>query len=86
MRRKDVIKKNATCWSLTEAGRSKATKLVRAHRLWEVYLDNHFPQDAHQLHYSAERLEHVTTQEMQSRLGDAKKDPHGSKVPDESSG
>lgn len=83
MRRKEIIKNNSTRWSLTEAGRSKATKLVRAHRLWEVYLDKHFPQNTHQLHYSAERLEHITTEEMQTSLGDAKKDPHGSKVPDE---
>ena len=59
----------------------RATTLVRAHRLWEVYLDKHFPQDAHQFHESASRLEHITTSSMQSSLGDADEDPHGSKVP-----
>ncbi len=70
-------------WSLTDDGRVQATKLVRTHRLWEVYLDTHFPQDSHQLHQSAERLEHVTTPEMQSSLGNADEDPHGSKVPND---
>ncbi len=83
LQRKDSVTKNASSWSLTEGGRIRATALVRTHRLWEVYLDKHFPQDSHQLHQSAERLEHVTTPEMQSLLGDAKKDPHGSPVPDD---
>ncbi|HJN72205.1 MAG TPA: metal ABC transporter permease [Phycisphaerales bacterium] len=68
-------------WRLTEQGRKEAALIVRSHRLWETYLDKHFPQDVYQLHQSAERLEHVTSTQMQSRLGDAEKDPHGSKVP-----
>ena len=76
------IAKDGNCWLLTDQGRSIAITLVRSHRLWEVYLDKHFPQDKHQLHHAASRLEHVTTESMQSALGDAKKDPHGSRVPD----
>jgi len=76
------IAKFGKCWLLTDQGRSFATTLVRTHRLWEVYLDKHFPQDQHQLHYSASRLEHVTTESMQSALGDARTDPHGSIVPE----
>ena len=68
-------------WELTDVGRKRATSIIRTHRLWEVYLDKHFPQDKHQLHHAASRLEHVTTDEMQSALGDATHDPHGSKVP-----
>lgn len=81
LQKKDSIAREDVHWFLTERGRIRATKLVRAHRLWEVYLDKHFPQDSHQLHQSAERLEHVTTPSMHSSLGDAKEDPHGSKVP-----
>ena len=76
------IAKEANGWFLTDQGRSIATTLVRSHRLWEVYLDKHFPQDKYQLHHSASRLEHVTTELMQSALGDAKTDPHGSNVPE----
>ena len=81
LQKKDSITREEAHWSLTERGRIRATKLVRAHRLWEIYLDKHFPQDSHQLHQSAERLEHVTTPSMHSSLGDAKEDPHGSRVP-----
>ena len=75
------IAKEGKGWLLTDQGRSIATTLVRSHRLWEVYLDKHYPQDKYQLHHSASRLEHVTTESMQSALGDAKTDPHGSNVP-----
>ncbi len=75
------IAKEGKSWLLTDQGRTFATTLIRTHRLWEVYLDKHFPQDKHQLHHAASRLEHVTTEAMQSALGDAKTDPHGSDVP-----
>ena len=79
-----TIQKTNTDWKLTEAGRSRATSLIRSHRLWEAYLDKHYPQDSHQLHHAAELLEHVTTREMQSALGSADVDPHGSPVPEDS--
>ncbi|MEE2912288.1 MAG: metal ABC transporter permease [Planctomycetota bacterium] len=75
------ISKDGSGWLLTEKGRLFATSIIRTHRLWEVYLDKHFPQDEHQLHHAASRLEHVTSESMQSALGDARTDPHGSNVP-----
>jgi manganese/zinc/iron transport system permease protein len=76
-----AISREASHYILTKSGQARATSLVRVHRLWEVYLDKNFPQDSHQLHQSASRLEHVTTEEMQSHLGDADTDPHGMPVP-----
>ena len=81
LQKRKVVSKKAMSWSLTERGRKQAAALIRTHRLWEVYLDKHFPQDGHQLHQSAERLEHITTTEMRVKLGNAKEDPHGSQVP-----
>ena len=81
LERQGGVQRNGGNWSLTDKGRARATALVRSHRLWEVYLDKHFPQDRHQLHHAASRLEHVTTDDMQLELGDAKHDPHGSRVP-----
>jgi Mn-dependent DtxR family transcriptional regulator len=81
LQKRNVVSKTKVLWSLTDCGRKQAATLVRSHRLWEVYLDKHFPQDVHQLHKSAERLEHITTPEMQVKLGNAKEDPHGSQVP-----
>jgi manganese/zinc/iron transport system permease protein len=81
--RGNAVSRDDSSWALTSDGRIRATKLIRSHRLWEVYLDKHYPQDSHQLHESAERLEHITTPEMRSMLGDAKEDPHGMQVPDD---
>jgi manganese/zinc/iron transport system permease protein len=78
-----AIQQTQLSWSLTSEGRTRATALVRSHRLWEVYLEKHYPQDSHQLHHSASRLEHVTTETMKLELGDAEIDPHGSPVPDD---
>jgi manganese/zinc/iron transport system permease protein len=83
LQKKDAVSREASSWSLTDGGRIRATKLVRSHRLWEVYLDKHYPQDVHQLHPSAARLEHITTPSMRTSLGDAKEDPHGSRVPND---
>ncbi len=83
LQKRNAVTKRVASWSLTEVGRTRAAKLIRSHRLWEVYLDTHFPQDSHQLHESAERLEHITTPEMRSMLGDAREDPHGSNVPED---
>lgn len=70
---------------LTDAGRAAAGQLVRSHRLWEVYLDQHFDLPSDHLHGSAMRLEHVTSDETQRRLadeaGDPPVDPHGHPIP-----
>jgi manganese/zinc/iron transport system permease protein len=70
---------------LTEAGRTAARKLVRAHRLWETYLDTHFDLPRDHLHDAAERMEHFLDPELQAEL-DAElagvaTDPHGKEIP-----
>ncbi len=70
---------------LTLAGRESAAALVRSHRLWEAYLDEHLQLPADHLHSPAERLEHVTDAAIQARLaestGDPARDPHGALIP-----
>jgi ABC-type Mn2+/Zn2+ transport system permease subunit len=72
---------------LTDAGRSAARILVRAHRLWETYLDTHFDLPRDHLHDAAERMEHFLDPELQAEL-DAElagvaTDPHGKAIPRE---
>lgn len=70
---------------LTELGRSKAEKIVRNHRLWELYLTDvaHYPAD--HVHEDAEKMEHILgddlAQQLTSRLNYPKKDPHGRDIP-----
>lgn len=72
--------------NLTPSGRSAALKVVRKHRLWEVFLVDklHFKWD--EVHEIAEQLEHVNSpllvQRLDDFLGNPKVDPHGDPIPD----
>lgn len=72
--------------NLTPSGRSAALKIVRKHRLWEVFLVDklHFNWD--EVHEIAEQLEHVNSpllvQRLDDFLGNPKVDPHGDPIPD----
>ena len=71
--------------ALTETGLLKALQLVRAHRLWESYLAQKQGFEPHQLHWLAEKDEHILPQEfldqIDQSLGFPDLDPHGSPIP-----
>jgi ABC-type Mn2+/Zn2+ transport system permease subunit len=70
---------------LTEAGRRRAESIVRAHRLWEAYLEKDLDLPADHLHEPAERMEHYIgpdlQTELETRLGQPGVDPHGRSIP-----
>ena len=70
---------------LTKAGRGEARGLVRAHRLWESYLETHFALPHDHLHEPAERMEHFLDpklrDELDAELADRERDPHGKTIP-----
>jgi len=70
--------------TLTEAGQREYSRLVRAHRLWETYLD-HVGTHADKLHTLAHKLEHVhddaTIYYLDDKLGHPLTDPHGAEIP-----
>lgn len=70
---------------LTEDGRRLATKMMRRHRLWEMFLVKFLGYTWDAVHEEAERLEHVTSDEMELRLdrtlGYPRLDPHGDPIP-----
>ena len=70
---------------LTECGKQLARSIIRSHRLWEAYIYKHFNIPADHVHNTAERLEHITTKDMQERLfkasDEASDDPHGKPIP-----
>ncbi len=71
-------------YRLTSRGRDEARQLVRAHRLWEGYLQTNLSLPVDHLHAPAERLEHVTSPAMCEQLaGDAEPqvDPQGKTIP-----
>lgn len=74
--------------TLTKIGQSVALKVIRKHRLWEVFLLEklHFTWD--EVHVIAEELEHINSEKLVEKLdeflGFPKFDPHGDPIPDQS--
>jgi len=72
--------------SLTEEGRKDAVKILRAHRLWEAYLE-HVGTPESEIHPKAHDLEHVSDAEaieyLDDLLGHPVKDPHGQEIPED---
>lgn len=70
---------------LTSEGNRIALKIIRKHRLWEVFLVNilNFSWDA--VHETAEQLEHIDSPELIEKLDEfldfPKFDPHGDPIP-----
>ena len=70
---------------LTHSGRKLAMKMMRRHRLWEIFLVRFLGYRWDEVHEEAERLEHVTSEELEQRLDQALEfptvDPHGDPIP-----
>ncbi len=72
--------------SLTKEGKIIAIKMVRAHRIWEVFLSEKLNFSWENVHQDAEMLEHVSSPELLERLyhflGEPKYCQHGNPIPD----
>jgi manganese/iron transport system permease protein/iron/zinc/copper transport system permease protein len=84
MEQDGLISASAGGYRLTEAGQKEAGQVLRAHRLWETYLESiGTPQE--ELHPTADRLEHIraggTVDYLDEKLGQPVLDPHGKKIP-----
>ncbi|HEX6491676.1 MAG TPA: metal-dependent transcriptional regulator [Gaiellaceae bacterium] len=70
---------------LTAAGEQVAVEVIRHHRLLELYLAKTLGLHVDDVHDEADRLEHVLSEELESRidraLGFPTHDPHGDPIP-----
>jgi DtxR family Mn-dependent transcriptional regulator len=70
---------------LTTKGKKMALSILRRHRLWEMYLVKFLGYSWDKVHDEAERLEHITSEELEHRLDKALGfptiDPHGDPIP-----
>jgi DtxR family transcriptional regulator, Mn-dependent transcriptional regulator len=70
---------------LTAQGRRAALKMIRRHRILEVYLIEQLGYDWDGVHDEAERLEHAVSdkliERMSGTLGHPRYDPHGAPIP-----
>lgn len=71
---------------LTEEGERNAMKVIRKHRLWEVFLVEYLGFGWEEVHDVAEQLEHIQSDKLVDRLDDflgyPAYDPHGDPIPD----
>lgn len=83
--KKRLIAKNERIIILTESGISEARRIVRLHRLWELYLNESMNIAADHVHDSAEKMEHLLTPEIEAYLERGlnfpKLDPHQETIP-----
>ena len=70
---------------LTDEGFDEARRVVRNHRLWELFLTQEAHLASDHVHADAEYIEHVLPREVLSRLeqmlDNPKADPHGQPIP-----
>jgi manganese/zinc/iron transport system permease protein len=75
-------------YRLNEAGIKAAKRVVRLHRLWEVYLTQYLRIAPDHVHDTAEAVEHIITPELEIELEKLLQfpstDPHGSVIPSKS--
>ncbi len=70
---------------LTDAGRARARRLIRSHRLWEAYLVEYLGLPLDHVHEPAERMEHYIDapleRQLTSDVTSKETDPHGRPLP-----
>lgn len=74
-----------TTLALTPTGIAEGERILRNHRLWELFLSREFELPEDHLHRDAEEIEHIMTPELAAALSvhldDPRLDPHGKPIP-----
>jgi manganese/zinc/iron transport system permease protein len=80
-----VTKSNKGSWQLTPEGKEKGRRVVRLHRLWELYLTQYLNIASDHVHEDAETIEHILTPELEAKIQEQlnfpELDPHASRIP-----
>jgi len=70
---------------LTDEGMALALRVLRRHRLLELYLVQELGYELHEVHHEAENLEHAVSdrfiEAIATKLGNPTLDPHGDPIP-----
>lgn len=85
LRSQGYLTKAAAGYRLTTAGFRRGQRIVKLHRLWEVYLTQYMLLASDHVHDDAESIEHFLTPELEKLLEENLNfpivDPHLSKIP-----
>ena len=79
------LDRKGTFAQLTEEGKVRAQRVVKIHRLWELYLTTQLNIAPDHVHDDADTIEHLLTPELEAELERVlnypKVDPHRSEIP-----
>lgn len=79
------LEKENNKWALSPEGKNKGQRIVKLHRLWEVYLTKYVQIAPDHVHEDAESIEHIITPELERRLEELLNfpltDPHNAEIP-----
>ncbi len=85
LRKDNLVRKKDERWLLTKSGLKEARRIIRLHRLWEMYLNQRLKLQPDHVHNDAEAIEHIITPEIERQLEKEldfpEKDPHESVIP-----
>ncbi|MEM6262561.1 MAG: metal ABC transporter permease [Bacteroidota bacterium] len=85
LQRKGMVSRSGNAYTLTQNGVNEGSRVVRIHRLWELYLTRYLQLPPDHVHDDAEAIEHVITPELERelthRLAYPLQDPHDSPIP-----
>ena len=85
LKNKGLILETGLTWTLSKKGIIEAKRIIRIHRLWELYMEKFMQIQADHVHESAESIEHLMTPELEEELlqimGKPKNDPHQQTIP-----
>jgi len=85
LRKLDLVDKAGETWKLSTEGLEEGKRIVRLHRLWELYLTKHLAIGSENVHQNAEAIEHIITPEIEKELAEflefPDRDPHDKEIP-----
>jgi DtxR family Mn-dependent transcriptional regulator len=85
LEREQLLRTDGDRFRLTPEGERLAIHVLRAHRLWELYLTDELGVPVGQVHAQAERAEHRLTpadaDRLSAAMGHPVTDPHGDPIP-----
>lgn len=85
LRSQGYLEQTGSLWGLTEAGKDRGQRVVKMHRLWELYLTTQLHIAPDHVHDDADTIEHLLTPELEAELERVlnypKTDPHKSEIP-----
>lgn len=83
--RRGLVLRQGHGYKLSEEGLVEGARVVRLHRLWEMYLTTYVKIAPDHVHNDAEAIEHLITPELEEELlrllDHPERDPHNSEIP-----